>query len=89
MKKNEANIAQIYWQLVIIIILPHFLTFLRSAFVGVIGKTNSAYPWPRRSALLAVRQNKIAVPEQQRFVDKIILSYINYHKYIVEFNPVC
>ena len=47
--------SRVYWQLLFILVLPHCLTFVRSAFIGVIGKKRSYYPWPRKSALIAVR----------------------------------
>ncbi|CAI8032189.1 Chitin synthase chs-2, partial [Geodia barretti] len=53
LKDRSTDISRLYWQLVIILVLPHCLTFVRSAVVGVIGKTRKAHPWPRRSALIA------------------------------------
>ena len=50
----RGDIARVYWQLVFIMVLPQCLTFLRSAAVGVIGKTREAYPWPGRRAMIAV-----------------------------------
>ena len=35
-------------------VLPHCLTFVRAAVVGVIGKTRESYPWPSRGAMIAV-----------------------------------
>lgn len=51
---DNHSIAQIYWLLLFILMLPHCLTFVRSALIGVIGKTRKAYPWPCKRALIVV-----------------------------------
>ena len=52
--KDRSAIAGLYWQLLLIMVLPHCVTFMRSALVGVIGKTKATYPWPSRGAMIAV-----------------------------------
>ena len=52
--QDNTSIKRVYWQLLFVMVLPHCLTFVRSAVVGVIGKTRKSYPWPSKRALYAV-----------------------------------
>ena len=53
-KERSAEVAVAYWQLVTILVLPHCLSFVRSAAVGVIGKTGRTHLWPKKGALIVV-----------------------------------
>ncbi len=45
----------IYWQLLIVLVVPSLFTFLRCLFFGFLGKTRKNFPWPCKGAVLAVR----------------------------------
>ena len=51
--KGEKTIA-LYWYLLLILLLPNAITFLRCLFFGVLGKTKKSYPWPRWSSAFLV-----------------------------------
>lgn len=46
--------VSIYWQLLVILIVPNLLTFLRCLFFGFLGKTRKNFPWPKGKAILLV-----------------------------------
>lgn len=46
--------VSIYWQLLVILIVPNLLTFLRCFFFGFLGKTRKNFPWPKRKAVIMV-----------------------------------
>jgi hypothetical protein len=46
--------VSLYWQLLLILLVPNCLTFLRCLFFGVLGKTRVTYPWPTSLALCLV-----------------------------------
>ena len=47
----------LYWQLLLVLLVPNCLTFLRCLFFGVLGKTRKSYPWPTASAAFLVMLN--------------------------------
>ena len=56
-KWSEANASQmieVYWQIVLVLLVPNVLTFLRSLFFGTLGKAAKNYPWPLGRAIALV-----------------------------------
>ena len=53
-KGTDDAIVSLYWQLLLILLVPNCLTFLRCLFFGVLGKTKASYPWPTGKAMLLV-----------------------------------
>ncbi len=51
---SRGEVAVLYWQLLFVMVLPHCVTFLRSFFVGVFGKTRKSFPWPTPRAAVLV-----------------------------------
>ena len=51
---RDATIS-LYWHLLLSLLVPNCVTFLRCLFFGVLGKTRTSYPWPRGRAALLVR----------------------------------
>jgi hypothetical protein len=53
----EAHVTRVtlYWYLLLILLIPSFITFIRCLVVGVIGKTTISFPWPTGKAILYVR----------------------------------
>ena len=43
-----------YWQLLLVLLIPQFVTFFRTLFFGVCGKQSRTFPWPTRRAILTV-----------------------------------
>ena len=58
-EKSEA--ITVYWQLLIILLVPNLLTLLRCLFFGFLGKTITNFPWPNKLAVLAVSESIEAV----------------------------
>ncbi len=52
--KDVYEVAVLYWQLLLILLVPNILTFLRCLFFGALGKTRKSYPWPRWRAIILV-----------------------------------
>ncbi len=46
--------VSLYWQLLLVMIVPTFIEFMRSFMFGVVGKTTRTYPWPRMKSVLVV-----------------------------------
>jgi hypothetical protein len=74
--ENNASITRVYWQLLFVMVLPHCLTFVRSAVVGVIGKTRNSYPWPSRRALYMGVVSSIAEVIAMSFFVFSVLCYL-------------
>ena len=53
-REDRGAAAVLYWRLLFVMILPSFVTFLRSFFFGVFGKTRKSFPWPKPKAILMV-----------------------------------
>ena len=49
----EQKSITIYWQLLLILIIPNIVTCLRCLFSGVF-KSRKNYPWPQKTAILIV-----------------------------------
>lgn len=47
--------VSLYWQLLLILLIPNCITFLRCLLFGSVGKSGHSFPFPRRSAFIAVR----------------------------------
>ena len=56
-KNNLDKTVSLYWQLLLVLLAPNCLTFLRCLFFGVLGKTRKSYPWPTASAAFLVMLN--------------------------------
>ena len=56
-KNNLDKTVSLYWQLLLVLLVPNCLTFLRCLFFGVLGKTRKSYPWPTASAAFLVMLN--------------------------------
>jgi len=54
--EDKSKAVTIYWQLLIILLVPNIITFLRCLFFGFLGKTTTNFPWPRKEAALVVSQ---------------------------------
>jgi hypothetical protein len=52
--QHEDDTVSLYWQLLLILLVPNCLTFLRCLFFGLLGKTKMTYPWPVGKAMLLV-----------------------------------
>ena len=46
--------VSLYWQLLFVIMVPQFITFVRTMLRGVFGKRTSTFPWPTYRALAVV-----------------------------------
>lgn len=46
--------VSLYWQLLLILLVPNCITFLRCLLFGFVGKSGRSFPFPRRSAFVAV-----------------------------------
>ena len=46
--------AGIFWQLLFIILIPQFVTFIRALLFGVCGKQSRLFPWPTPKAIVVV-----------------------------------
>ena len=56
-KPKSLSVA-LYWQLLLVIMIPTFITFVRSLVSGVLGKTTKTFPWPTmRSAITVSAKN--------------------------------
>ena len=53
---RDATIS-LYWHLLLILLVPNCVAFLRCLFFGALGKTRQSYPWPRVRATLLVSIN--------------------------------
>jgi len=51
---SDADQSQLFVQLVFILIVPEVVSFLHSLAWGVIGKTDTSYPWPSWRAVILV-----------------------------------
>ena len=49
-----ARAVALYWQLLLILLIPNFVTFLRCMLFGCLGKSGSSFPFPTKMALIAV-----------------------------------
>lgn len=47
--------VSLYWQLLLILLIPNCITFLRCLLFGFVGKSAQSFPFPRKSAFIAVR----------------------------------
>ena len=53
--KEKVPIAvSLYWQLLLVMMVPTFIAFLRSLVFGVLGKTKQSYPWPKMKSAIVV-----------------------------------
>ena len=50
----------LYWQLLLILVIPNLITWVRALFNGVIGKSASQ-PWPKYEAILMVSRCSILI----------------------------
>ena len=58
----ENDIAvSLYWQLLLIVIIPSIISFLRSLVFGVLGKTSKNFPWPRLTAISTVSEHAVNI----------------------------
>ena len=53
-REDRGEAAVLYWQLLFVMMLPNFITFVRCFFFGVFGKTKKSFPWPKPGAVLWV-----------------------------------
>ncbi len=53
-KSKDGLAVSLYWQLLLVMIIPTFIEFLRSLVFGVLGKTTKTYPWPRMKSIIVV-----------------------------------
>ncbi len=44
----------LYWQLLLILLIPNFITFLRCMLFGCLGKSSQSFPFPTQMALIMV-----------------------------------
>lgn len=54
LSKNGGSAVSLYWQLLLVMIVPTFIEFIRSLVFGVLGKTTRTYPWPRMKSAIVV-----------------------------------
>ena len=52
---TERQQSIVFIQVVIVLMSPQLVTFVRMLFGGIIGKSSSTYPWPSIGAMVAVR----------------------------------
>ena len=52
--EDKESAVSIYWQLLLVMVVPNLLTFLRCLCFGFLGKTTNSYPWPKRWAAILV-----------------------------------
>ena len=52
-KPKNLSVA-LYWQLLLVIMIPTFITFVRSLVSGVLGKTTETFPWPTMRSAITV-----------------------------------
>jgi len=53
--KNNSTGSKLFIQLVLLLIAPELISFLRCLIWGVIGKTSTKFPWPDIKAIAWVR----------------------------------
>ena len=54
--------SMLFIQLMLLLVIPEAVSFIRCLVWGVIGKTTRSFPWPSRSALILVsRSTKLAI----------------------------
>ena len=53
--KNNSTGSKLFIQLVLLLIVPELISFLRCLIWGVIGKTSTKFPWPDCKAIAWVR----------------------------------
>ena len=53
--QKEKNGSKLYIELVMIMVIPDFVSFFRCLIWGVIGKTTETFPWPTWKSVLLVR----------------------------------
>ena len=51
--RNTKTAIRLYWQLLIILAFPNLITWVRSLFNGIIGKS-ATQPWPKKKAIIGV-----------------------------------
>ena len=44
----------LYWQFLVILLIPNFITFLRCLLFGCLGKSSQSFPFPTKMALFVV-----------------------------------
>ena len=59
-KAQHKTAVGLYWQLLIILMVPNTITWVRALFNGVIGKSSSQ-PWPKFKAFIGVRTLQLHV----------------------------
>lgn len=47
--------VSLYWQLLLILLIPNCITFMRCMFFGLIGKSSQSFPLPNQVAFIGVR----------------------------------
>ena len=55
MAETRNSAVPIYWQLLLILLVPNCVTFLRCLFLGFLGKTQKSFPWPQGRSIVLVR----------------------------------
>ena len=55
--EDRNSAVTLYWHLLLIVLIPNILTFLRCLLLGVLGKTTKSFPWPSTKALMIVSIN--------------------------------
>ena len=51
---NHDAAVGLYWQLLLVMIIPNIISFLRSLLFGVLRKTKKNFPWPTYLAIFIV-----------------------------------
>ena len=51
--RTTMTAIRLYWQLLIILAVPNLITWVRSLFNGIIGKS-ATQPWPKKKAIIGV-----------------------------------
>lgn len=46
--------VSLYWQLLVVLLVPNCVTFLRCTLFGLVGKSSQSFPFPNQRAFLAV-----------------------------------
>ena len=53
-REEQGAAVSLYWQLLLVIMVPQCVTFVRTMLRGVCGKRTATFPWPTIRALLVV-----------------------------------
>ena len=68
--------ASLYWQLLLILMIPNCLTIVRCLVFGFIGKSNNNFPFPSTKSTIVVSYN---MGGEVIFPPKLFELYLLYH----------